>query len=119
MTAYQLATTNLGSVYFLLFILMASAAAHGWGFIQLAGYARVLGRNGLWWALMLGFLGSAVGLWLQMTVIFTDQAPPLRVGDFLSYGAQLVIVIVVVWYIKSRRLTVQLNTHKRRVTDHA
>lgn len=117
MTVYELAIFPLSSVWVLLFILGCSAAAHGWAFTQTVAYARVLGRSPIWWLLTLGLLGSAIALYLQCTVIFTDRIPPLRVMDFIAYASQLFIVFSVIWYLKTRRLTVELNPYRRRAND--
>lgn len=117
MTVYQLATFPLGSFLVLLFILVVSACLHGWAFTQIAAYARVLGRSPLWWCITLGVFGSTLGLVFRCAVIFTERIPPLRVVDFVEYTGQLLMILAVILYLKARRLTVELNPHRRRADD--
>lgn len=113
---YGLSTLPLGNVLVLLILLMLNVGAHAWALRCLAGYQFTVRSGRLVLLLGVFILLSLVGLVMRMAVIFTDQAPPLRVVDFLEYGAQAGIISCVAAYLNERRIRNE-EPHRRRAGD--
>lgn len=113
MTFYGLSTMPLGNVLILLVLLMCNVGVHAWAIRCLIGYRFTVRSNRLVFLLGLFILLSLVGLVMRMAVIFTDQAPPLRVVDFMEYGAQLGIIASVSAYLNERRIRNEVPLRRR------